>query len=310
MKKLISIILITAILTLGGITVFAEDSFKITVGTLDESLDVNAGDEIVVPVYLSGNVGVYSYALEYSFDPNVLELQDDKMSQNGKGDYKCLINDFTINNKGSSVMMVSLAGGSKDVTDNGVIAYLFFKVKDTALRGFTNVSVTYKNGNVCNYKPTSLYPARVNGGVYVHSDNVVSTPSQSSVPSASSSKPQSSNTSSRPIGYVPSDTLPETAPDVYSSQAQATQSRDEYHSPVDSSSVISGSENSSSDASSTQIQQSSSESTSSRWTIDGEIEVLNDIKISAKTLILIILAGIAIIAGAVVSYVLSNKNKK
>ncbi|MBP3691943.1 MAG: hypothetical protein J6I80_01720 [Clostridia bacterium] len=304
MKKLISVILITAILTLGGITACAEDAFKITVGTLDESLNVNAGDEIVVPVYLSGNVGVYSYALEYSFDPNVLELQDDKMKQNGKSDYKCLINDFTINNKGSSVIMVSLAGGSKDVTDNGVIAYLFFKVKDTALRGFTNVNVTYKNGNVCNYKPTALYPARVNGGVYVHSDNVASTPSQSSVPSASSSKPQSSNTSSRPIGYVPSDTLPETAPDVYNSQMAATSSTEQSSSNI-SSNIIS-----SSDVSSTQIQQSSSESTSSRWTIDGEIEVLNDMKISAKTLILIILVGIVIIAGAVVSYVLSNKNKK
>lgn len=304
MKKLISIILIAAILTLGGITAFAEDAFKITVGTLDESLNVNAGDEIVIPVYLSGNVGVYSYALEYSFDPNVLELQEDKMKQNGKGDYKCLINDFTINNKGSSVIMVSLAGGSKDVTDNGVIAYLFFKVKNTALRGFTTVSVAYKNGNVCNYKPTSLYPARVNGGVYVHSDNVASMPSQSSVPGASSSKPQSSNTSSRPIGYVPSDTLPETAPDVYSSQMAATSSTEQSSSNI-SSNIIS-----SSDISSIQAQQSSSKSTSSRWTIDGEIVVLNDIKISAKTLVLIILAGVAIIAGAIVSYVLSNKNKE
>ncbi len=293
MKKIISIVMVTAVLMLFVITSFAENAFKITVGTLDQALNVKENDEIVVPVYLSGNVGVYSYALEYSFDPDVLELQDDKMKQNGKGDYKCLINDFTINNRGDNVIILSLASGDGNVTDNGVIAYLFFKVKQGAKRGFSEIKVTYKNGNVCNYAAKALYPEKVSGGVYVHSDNLP----ESSETSVSSKPSGSDSTSSQPIGYVPPSTLPDTAPDYYSSQIMMTSSNVQSA----SSDIVSGKdENQSSDV----LQQT--ESTSSRWNAD-EIEVNGEGLIGRNALIAIIVGGVVVIAGAVVSFIVSNK---
>ena len=218
MKKLLCVLIVCLSFCFSIIPATAEDTFAITVGTLDQSLDVKSGDEIVVPVYLSGNVGVCAYALTYSFDKNVLELQDDKMKQNGKGDYTCLVNDFTVNNKGDHVIIVSSAG-TVDVTDNGVIAYLFFKVKDNVQTGFSPINVTYTNGNVCNSVPIPLNPAKVGGGVYVHGIKV---PVSSETSSAGNTSGES--TSSKPIGYVPQDTLPDSAPDYYSSVIASTSS--------------------------------------------------------------------------------------
>ncbi len=279
------------------LTVCAQNDFTITVGTLDENLNVNAGDEIVVPVYLSGNVGVYSYALKYTFDPSILELQDDMMKQNGKGDYKCLINDFTINNQASSVIIVSLAGGSSDVTKNGVITYLFFKVKQTAKSGFCNISVEYKDGNVCNWAAKPLYPAKVNGGVYVHSNNSDSD-ILSGTQGTSSYQTSSVSTSSRPIGYVPPDTVPDTASDYYSNASSNPVEHTSSDTVPDTKSDYSGS--------AAENTQSSTNQSSSAVLSSGEIEVENGV-ISRNTLIAIIIAGIAVIAGAVVSFIYSNK---
>lgn len=297
MKKLICVFIICLSSCFFMTSAMAQNDFAITVGTLDSALDVKQGDEIVVPVYLSGNVGVYSYALEYSFDNNVLQLQGDKMKQNGKGDYKCLINDFTINNRGNNVIIVSLAGGSKDMTDNGVITYLFFKVKEDAKGGFSKINVTYKKGNVCNYAANALYPAKVNGGVYVHSNNSDSN-ILSGTQGTSSYQTSSVSTSSRPIGYVPPDTVPDTASDYYSSASSNPVEHTSSDTVPDTKSDYSGS--------AAENTQSSTNQSSSAVLSSGEIEVENGV-ISRNTLIAIIIAGIAVIAGAVVSFIYSNK---
>lgn len=289
MKKLLCVLVLCLSFCLSVTPTVAADTFAITVGTLDQTLDVKPGDEVVVPVYISGNVGVCAYAFQYSFDKNVLELQDDKMKQNGKGDYKCLINDFTINNKGDSVIILSFAGAGVDVVDNGVITYLFFKVKDNVQSGFSKISVTYEDKNVCNSDSKALYPAKIDGGVYIHGNQAP----------VSSQTPSVENTSSKPIGYVPQDTLPNTAPNYYSSTTALTSSAQQNSSSEQSVSSNEQVENFSS---------ASSQKTSSGWQL-GDIEVLGE-GISGPVLIAIIIFGVAIIAGAIISYIISNKNKK
>lgn len=264
----------------------AEDKFTVTVGTLNKTVGVKPGEEIVVPVYFTNNTGVTGYVFNYTYDVNTLEFQQQKTEDNnGSGDYRCIVNDFTIHDKGGSINVVTLYMSKKDYVGDGVITYLFFKVKEDAKDGFTQINVNYKDGNVCNYDCKKLYPEKVNGGVYINVEKTESAPQ---------------NTDGKPKGYVPFKTTPQTADKYYSGTISTYDAKNNSGVEIASNTELISSESKIAD------------STGSAESSEASQMELNDDKpdsiFSLKNIIIICAAVAVVIIGAAVAvYVSTNK---
>ena len=292
------------LITVASFTACAAEQFSVTVGTLNSSLGIMPGEEIAVPVYLTGNPGVFSYVFKYRYDNTQLELQTDKMQTLlGKPDYRCLINDFTMNDKNGTLTVVTLHTGKADQTGDGVILYLLFKVKDSASMGFSEITVDYSLGNVCNYDTKLLYPVKISGGLYINGKAQGSSDNQSAVSSTAVSGSASKNTGSQetqlPKGYVPMDTVPATAGEYYKNNTNAnydetlTSEEASTSAPADASSDINNDNNT--------ITSESHQSVAEKGELTGLI--------SKKSLMIIIGVCIAAVAGSVAVYLITNRKK-
>ncbi len=106
-------------------------------GTPEFSIDNQTaliGDTIVVPVNIEKNSGLYVGQIVIHYNDEILEFVS---GGNGGVFDECVVNGKDI--KGT-VMIIVNQSGIKDTKKNGTIATLNFKVKDTAVRGDTDIS--------------------------------------------------------------------------------------------------------------------------------------------------------------------------
>ena len=133
-KKLMSVLLtLVMLLSLVPTTAYAVNQGKVTI----ESKNVNAGDSFDVEVSIAEHSGFANFQLAVEYDNSMLEL-----TAINKG--AVLDGSFTKNpSKGLLVF-----AGEEDITEDGVLATLTFKAKESA-SGTTSVTL----------KPTSQAPA-------------------------------------------------------------------------------------------------------------------------------------------------------
>ncbi len=161
--------------------------FKVTVGTAA----AKKGDEVALAVNLSGNPGVRSLALEFTFDADALTLLGAEDSGRLEG--------LRFTSSDAEGVCSAVFEGDAPSGANGVIMTLKFRVN--ADSGFFPVSVTVKNASVIdeNGGEANRLAGAIGGSVQVSSD-----PSMS-VPEFSISMPTSPSITLAPI---PTITLP------------------------------------------------------------------------------------------------------
>ncbi len=134
MKKILGIILI-CILAL---------SFNIKVKAAEPTISVSdvkkakAGDEVKVDFSFSDNPGIAAFTITVDYDETVLELKEINHSGISSGTW--MISD-------DNISWFSF-GDSKY---NGKFATAVFKIKEDAPSGKSDVSISYRKGNICNF---------------------------------------------------------------------------------------------------------------------------------------------------------------
>ena len=111
-----------------------------------------AGDEVSVDIVISDNPGVMVMVLDFEYDKTRLEYV---------GHEDGIFKSWEVNE--SAVWI-----GDNDVTDNGTILTLTFKVLEDAPEGTGFVRIAYTPGNIANYDEEEINPALVDGGVEVY----------------------------------------------------------------------------------------------------------------------------------------------
>lgn len=120
------------------------------------SVHTMPGETVTVPVSISGNPGINTFSLGFSYDNSKLTLSDVKLSSNLGGQYTY---------KKKAVWL-----NSSDIKYNGEILYLIFQVSDSAEYGATNVSITYSPGDICNYDEKDVNVSIETGRVVIGID--------------------------------------------------------------------------------------------------------------------------------------------
>lgn len=151
MKKLVVLVLVVLLTVCNTAAVFATGP-TITVG----SLEAMPGETITIPVSISGNPGINTFSLGFSYDASKLSLLDVKLSSNLGGQFAY---------KKKAVWL-----NSSDTKYNGEILYLSFKVSDNAEYGESSVSVAYSPGDISNYNEDDVNFAIVSGKVLIGVD--------------------------------------------------------------------------------------------------------------------------------------------
>lgn len=119
-------------------------------------IKASPGETITVPVSISGNPGINTFSLGFSYDRSKLTLKDVTISPKLGGQ-------FTFKEK--AVWL-----NSRDVFYNGEILYLKFLVADDAGSGETSVSVTYSPGDISNYNEDDVNFSVSSGAVEINSN--------------------------------------------------------------------------------------------------------------------------------------------
>lgn len=122
-----------------------------------DSASASAGGTVRIPVKISGNPGTMGYLLEFDYDETVLTYTS---FDNGE-----VIPDCELSDTDGVIKLVGIA--EKDITDNGVLVYLNFKVADGAKAGDTEIKLITDENSVCNYDEESIVPAVTNGKVTI-----------------------------------------------------------------------------------------------------------------------------------------------
>ncbi len=116
------------------------DSFDVTVigkpTVLIDNITANAGDEITVSVKISGNSGLMGYAFKISYDDSILTPVSSEAGENFADGY--FVDDIETEKSGE--LSVHWCG-SDNVTNDGILFNLTFKVSDSAKSQDTAVSV-------------------------------------------------------------------------------------------------------------------------------------------------------------------------
>ena len=134
-----------------------DDYGEITVGKVAGA----PGETITVPVSLTKNPGINTFALGFDYDTSLLNLVDVTVSENLGGQ-------FTYSKK--AVWL-----NSEDTTYTGEILTLTFEVLEDALDGNAYVNVVYNTGDISNYNEEDLYFEVVKGEVTVQTATVYDT---------------------------------------------------------------------------------------------------------------------------------------
>lgn len=124
----------------------------ITVGSVSDEV----GKTVKVPVKLTDNPGAMGFLLRFEYDTEALEYISFE-----KGE---LLSDCEISDNNGSLTLVSVE--DNDITDNGVMVYLSFKLKDGA-SGKSEIKLICDENSVCNYDEESIPVNTVNGEITV-----------------------------------------------------------------------------------------------------------------------------------------------
>ena len=132
--KTIFATVVTLILLLATImTINAEGTPTIEVG----SATAKPGDTVEIPVTFKSNPGISAYTLAFTYDPEVLTLEDVKSADDIGGN-------FTFKERAVWV-------SSGNVDTGGVFLTLHFKVAPYVEEKDYQISVLYNKGDICNY---------------------------------------------------------------------------------------------------------------------------------------------------------------
>lgn len=135
----------------GDICNYNEQSinFEVTAGCVDvldptaptiilSDVTARAGDTAEIAVSLENNPGINAFILDVDYDEDVMTLTDVKLEKAMGANACCSEN------------AVAWANG-EDVTADGKIMTLCFTVSDKAKEGDYEVTLSYKEGNICNF---------------------------------------------------------------------------------------------------------------------------------------------------------------
>lgn len=104
-------------------------------------VDAYAGEEATVSFSCSGNPGITAWKVEFQYDHSALELID----YDAAGVFEGIVPSQTVS---ADPFVMSWSNDIKDVTSNGKIAELKFKVKENAAVGKYPIKITYDEDNV------------------------------------------------------------------------------------------------------------------------------------------------------------------
>lgn len=138
MKKIL-VSVIVFIITLSFCTsVFADE--KVTVGS--EDINTKQGETFFVPIEINGNSGIMGFRISVKYPDNQLILTDvSSGSITADGLFNTTITDY-YSVKGSFDVVWSQ---NTEIKDDGTLFIMTYKVKETAMDGEYNISVTYSS---------------------------------------------------------------------------------------------------------------------------------------------------------------------
>ena len=147
-----ALIIVLTITVLTG-TVFGAGTPTISVS----STSGNPGDTVTVEISLGNNPGFSAMILTPSYDPTALRLDSVEVSDNFGG---------TVEYVSRIVWLTS----GEDVNQNGNFLNLTFTVLDSARKGDLEVTVTYSDGDICNWNEEIVDFEVASGKVEILSD--------------------------------------------------------------------------------------------------------------------------------------------
>ena len=128
------------LLNLCAVSVFAETAPIVTVG----NAEAGKGEEIEIPVTLSGNTGFADMGIEIGYNSDVMTLTKVTPNSSVGGTFTPAQN--------NSVNPFNMGwSNTANITYNGVLAILTFKIADNAAGGVYPVTVDYYKGRNGNY---------------------------------------------------------------------------------------------------------------------------------------------------------------
>lgn len=164
MKKLMSTVLVAIATLLMPFTMLEVSADEAVSQLQAATVSANAGEDIEIPIELSGNPGIIALTFTFSYDADVLEL----LSVEDCG----LFADASFTPSGDITMVPfrliwedGLA--PENYTENGTIAILHFHVLDTAESGMSEVEINVEASNTFDVNLEDVNVEPVNGGVEV-----------------------------------------------------------------------------------------------------------------------------------------------
>lgn len=121
-----------------------------------ESVSGSAGKNVRIPVKFTGNPGAMGFFLQFEYDTEALEYLSFE-----KGE---LLTDCEVSENDGTLKLVSVE--DSNITKDGVMVYLNFKIKDNAT-GTSEIKLICDENSVCNYDEQSIPVKTVNGNVTV-----------------------------------------------------------------------------------------------------------------------------------------------
>lgn len=172
MKKIISILLVITLLLMSMPLVLSASAETATFAV--GQVTATPGEEVTVPVTISGNPGIIAFRISIAYDANVLEVVS--MTKNTANSFSTIAFSPVTKNPLTMTWDESL---SPNDTTNGDIAYITFKVKDTAATGASPLTITYDQADVFNDMWEDVVFATQKGSVTVEAvgntaDDIVS----------------------------------------------------------------------------------------------------------------------------------------
>lgn len=122
---------------------------------IGESVEVERGEEFTVKFNYQNNPGFWIMFMTLYFDSDSLELVETK-----KGDYKGVsLNLMTYPDNDGKILLDIEGTSAKDVTGDGVLAQVTFRVKDNAKIQNNAIVISVGDGKACNFKTELIHPA-------------------------------------------------------------------------------------------------------------------------------------------------------
>lgn len=157
----VAAVALLALLTVYLISVFSpsdsggkESTGKPTISA--GTVTASAGDTVKVPIEFTGNPGAMGFLFDISYDADSLEYITYE-----KGE---LLSDCEVSGGDGALKLLSVE--NENITDDGVMAYISFKVKDGA-SGDCAVKVICEENSVCNYDEEAIAVETSDGKVTV-----------------------------------------------------------------------------------------------------------------------------------------------